>query len=54
HLSIALGLQACQSGYQVLFLSAVEAVTQLLEAEEQGMLRQAVFDILKSTHPVEI
>jgi len=47
HLSIALGLTACQSGYHVLFLSAVEIVTQLLEAEEQGMLRQALKRLTK-------
>lgn len=47
HLSIALGLKACQAGYGVLFLSAVEMVTQLLEAEEQGSLRQAVRRLLK-------
>ena len=32
HLSLALGLKACQAGYRVLFLSAVEMVTRLLEA----------------------
>lgn len=47
HLSIALGLIACQAGYDVLFLSAVEAVTQLLEAQEQGTLRQAIKRLAK-------
>jgi DNA replication protein DnaC len=47
HLSIALGLTACQAGYDVLFLSAVEAVTQLLEAQEQGTLRQAIKRLAK-------
>jgi DNA replication protein DnaC len=47
HLSIALGLKACQAGYSVLFLSAVEMVTQLLEAEEQGTLRKAINHLLK-------
>jgi len=47
HLSIALGLAACQAGYSVLFLSAVEAVTQLLEAQEQSTLRQAIKRLTK-------
>jgi DNA replication protein DnaC len=47
HLSIALGLKTCLAGYAVLFLSAVELVTQLLEAEEQGTLRQALNRLLK-------
>lgn len=47
HLSIALGLKACQAGHSVLFLSAVEMVTQLLEAEEQGTLRKAIARLLK-------
>lgn len=42
HLSIALGLKACQAGHSVLFLSAVEMVTQLLEAQEQDTLRKAL------------
>lgn len=40
HLSLALGLRACQAGYNVLFLSAVELVTQLLQAQERGTLPQ--------------
>ncbi len=47
HLSIALGLAACQAGYDVLFLSAVETVTQLVEAQEQGTLRQALKRLTK-------
>jgi DNA replication protein DnaC len=47
HLSIALGLKACQAGHTVLFLSAVEMVTQLLEAEEQGTLRRVLGQLLK-------
>jgi DNA replication protein DnaC len=47
HLSIALGLKACHAGYSVLFLSAVEMVTQLLEAEEDGKLRKAIRRLLK-------
>jgi DNA replication protein DnaC len=47
HLSTALGLKACQAGYRVLFLSAVEVVTQLLEAQEQGTLRQAIKRLTK-------
>ena len=38
HLAIALALKACQAGYKVLFLTAVELVTQLLEAEQTGAL----------------
>ena len=47
HLSIALGLKACQAGHTVLFLSAVEMVTQLLEGEEQGTLRRVLGQLLK-------
>jgi DNA replication protein DnaC len=47
HLSIALGLKACQAGYNVLFLSAVEMVSQLLEAQEQGTLRQTLNRLVK-------
>ena len=47
HLSIALGLKACHAGYGVLFLSAVEMVTQLLEADEAGALRKAINRLLK-------
>jgi DNA replication protein DnaC len=47
HLSIALGLKACQAGHTVFFLSAVEMVTRLLEAEEQGALRKAINQLLK-------
>jgi len=47
HMSIALGLKACQAGYAVLFLSAVEMVTQLLEAQEQGTLRKGLSRLLK-------
>ena len=37
-----LGLKAAQAGYRVLFTSAVEAVTQLLKAEENGDLAQTL------------
>ena len=47
HLSLALGLKACQAGHTVLVLSAVEMVTQLLEAEEQGTLRRVLGQLLK-------
>ncbi len=47
HLSIALGLKACHAGYQVLFLSAVEMVAHLLEADEEGKLRGAIRRLLK-------
>lgn len=47
HLSLALGLKACQAGHEVLFLSAVEVVTQLLEAQEQGSLRQVLNHLAK-------
>jgi DNA replication protein DnaC len=47
HLSLALGLRACQAGYQVLFLSAVEMVTQLLEAQAHGTLRQVLNRLAK-------
>lgn len=38
HLAIALSLKACQAGYKVLFLTSLELVTQLLEAEQTGSL----------------
>ena len=38
HLAIALSIKACQAGYKILFLTAVELVTQLLEAEQSGNL----------------
>jgi DNA replication protein DnaC len=47
HLSIALGLAACQAGYDTLFLSAVEIVTQLLAAREQGTLRKTLSKLTK-------
>jgi DNA replication protein DnaC len=47
HLSLALGLKACQAGHTVLFLSAVEMVNQLLEGEEQGTLRRVLGQLLK-------
>ena len=47
HLSLALGLEACQSGYSVLFLSAVETVARLLEAQKQEALRETLRQLLK-------
>jgi DNA replication protein DnaC len=41
HLSLALAIRAIQAGYVVLFLSAVEMITQLLEAQERDTLKQA-------------
>jgi DNA replication protein DnaC len=41
-----LGLKACQAGYSVLFLSAVEMVAQLLEADTEGTLRKAIERLL--------
>jgi DNA replication protein DnaC len=38
HLAVALSIKACQAGYKVLFLSALELVTLLLEAEQSGTL----------------
>jgi DNA replication protein DnaC len=38
HLSIALGLKACQAGYRVWFVTAVSLVTQLLEAQRAERL----------------
>jgi DNA replication protein DnaC len=42
-----LGLKACHAGHSVLFLSAVEMVARLLEAEEEGTLRKAINRLLK-------
>jgi DNA replication protein DnaC len=47
HLSIALGLKACHAGHTVLFLSAVEMITQLLAAEENGSLNEMLERLLK-------
>jgi DNA replication protein DnaC len=47
HLSIALGLKACQAGHTVLFLSAVEMVTQLLTAQEHAALRKTLRQLTK-------
>ena len=47
HLSIALGLKACHAGHTVLFLSAVEMITQLLEAQDNGALRAALERLFK-------
>jgi len=47
HLSIALGLKACHAGHTVLFLSAVEMITQLLEAQENGPLREVLNRLFK-------
>jgi DNA replication protein DnaC len=47
HLSIALGLKACHAGHMVLFVSAVEMITQLLEAEETGSLTEALNRLFK-------
>ena len=47
HLSIALGLKACHAGHTVLFLSAVEMITHLLEAEENGSLNEMLDRLLK-------
>jgi DNA replication protein DnaC len=38
HLSIALGLKACQAGYRVWFVTAVSLVAQLLEAQRAERL----------------
>jgi DNA replication protein DnaC len=40
HLSIALGLKACQAGYRVWFVSAVSLVTQLLEQQHKNTLEK--------------
>lgn len=38
HLSIALGMKACQVGYRVWFVTAVSLVTQMLEAQRADRL----------------
>ena len=38
HLSIALGLKACQAGYNVRFYTAVNLATELVEAFQEGRL----------------
>jgi DNA replication protein DnaC len=49
HLAIALSLKACQAGYKALFLTALELVTQLLEAEQNDAL-PALFKRLAKPH----
>ena len=40
HLAIALGYQACLSGHSVLFISAVDAINNLIAAQAAGRLKQ--------------
>lgn len=47
HLSIALGLKACHAGYAVLFLSAVEMITQLVDAQDKGELSKALAPLFR-------
>ena len=47
HLSLALGLKACQASYNVMFVSAVELVTQLLAAHEHQTWPQVLRQFLK-------
>ena len=42
HLMLALGQQACMSGYSAYYLSCREAVERLLRAREQNRLRKAL------------
>jgi DNA replication protein DnaC len=49
HLAIALSLKACQAGYKALFLTALELVTQLLQAEQNDAL-PALFKRLAKPH----
>ncbi len=47
HLSTALGYQACQSNYTVLFTTAVEAINNLSAAQKIGRLKQELNKYLK-------
>jgi len=48
HLSIALGLCACQAGFRVRFFSAPALATELVEAQENHTLTKIVKQLLKT------
>lgn len=48
HLATAIALKACQKGHKVLYINAIEAINDLITAQKQGQLKQA---LRKYTNP---
>jgi DNA replication protein DnaC len=42
HLATAIALKACQHGHKVLYINAIEAINDLITAQKQGLLKQAL------------
>lgn len=42
HLATAIALKACQQGHKVLYINAIEAINDLITAQKQGQLKQAL------------
>lgn len=42
HLATAIGLNACKQGYKVLYCNTIEAINDLISAQKQGRLKDAM------------
>ena len=42
HLATAIAIKACQHGHKVLYINAIEAINDLITAQKQGQLKQAL------------
>ena len=42
HLATAIALKACRQGHKVLYVNAIEAINDLITAQKQGQLKQAL------------
>ena len=42
HLATAIALRACRQGHKVLYINAIEAINDLITAQKQGQLKQAL------------
>ena len=42
HLATAIALKACRQGHKVLYINAIEAINDLITAQKQGQLKQAL------------
>lgn len=42
HLATAIGLSACRKGYKVLYCNTIEAINDLIAAQKQGHLKEAM------------
>jgi len=42
HLATAIALKACRQGHKVLYINAIEAINDLITAQKQGQLKQAM------------